>query len=143
MKPVTIKGYLDHTRETQILKWKDGEKGVDVVTPFYTHLDSSEKACGILVNRGWMPWDLKDFRYDKIANTTNVSGVLYQGDAKHKYDQPNRPTMSDFRNVQPNELALLTQLPNRDEASQFMLKAVDLDPMTRTEMPDVPSSEEL
>ena len=41
---------------------KNGEKGVDVVTPFYTHLSKSGQVQGVLVNRGWMPWDLKDFR---------------------------------------------------------------------------------
>ena len=67
MKPVKLHGYLDFNRDVQILKWKDGEKGVDVVTPFYTHLDKDEKPCGILVNRGWIPWDLKNHRYDRAV----------------------------------------------------------------------------
>ena len=39
MKPVKVSGIFDHTRETRIEKNRNGEKGVDVVTPFYTHLD--------------------------------------------------------------------------------------------------------
>lgn len=74
------------------MKWKNGEKGVEVVTPFYTHLNNSEAPCGILVNRGWMPWDLRHFRYDRETNSSVVRGVLYRGDAKTKYTQPNRPT---------------------------------------------------
>jgi cytochrome oxidase assembly protein ShyY1 len=46
-------------------KHKDHEKGVEIITPFFTHLDKNEKACGILVNRGWVPWDLKDIRLDR------------------------------------------------------------------------------
>ena len=72
MKPVKLHGFLDFNRDVQILKYKDGEKGVDVVTPFYTNLDKEEKACGILVNRGWIPWDLKNHRYDRAVETTTV-----------------------------------------------------------------------
>jgi len=39
-----------------------GEKGVEIITPFYTHLDSSGKPSAIFVNRGWVPYDLKDSR---------------------------------------------------------------------------------
>lgn len=60
MKPVAIRGIFDHTREVQVEKERNGEKGVDIVTPFYTHLDGSGKENAILVNRGWVPMDLKD-----------------------------------------------------------------------------------
>lgn len=81
MKPVELRGYLDHSKETFVEKWKDGEKGVEIVTPFYTHLNGKEEPCAVLVNRGWMPWDLRDFRYDKAQSVTKVQGVLYRGDA--------------------------------------------------------------
>lgn len=48
------------------------EKGVEVITPFYTHLDKDQKLQGILVNRGWIPWDLKDWKYDKKVSVTKV-----------------------------------------------------------------------
>ena len=60
MKPVQVRGIFDHTREIQVEKMRGGEKGVDVVTPFYTHLDAAGKEQAILVNRGWIPYDLKD-----------------------------------------------------------------------------------
>ena len=60
MKPVAVKGIFDHTREVQVEKMRNGEKGVDVITPFYTHLDANGKEQAILVNRGWVPLDLKD-----------------------------------------------------------------------------------
>ena len=40
-------------------------------------------------------------------------------------------------------MAALCQLGNQDEAGQFMLKVIDMDPHTRTSMPDVDSIEEL
>lgn len=64
-KPVTLNGYLDYNREIQIQKTKNGEKGVEVITPFYTHLNKQDQPSGIMVNRGWMPHDLKNFRYDR------------------------------------------------------------------------------
>ena len=88
-KPVTINGFVDHERELQVLKYKDGEKGVEVITPFYTHLNKKDQPCGIMVNRGWMPWDLKDFRYDRTNNNVSFTGVLYRGDAQTKYSKPN------------------------------------------------------
>ena len=39
MKPVKIRGIFDHTQEIQVTKERNGEKGVDIITPFYTHLD--------------------------------------------------------------------------------------------------------
>ena len=43
MKPVTVRGFFDHEAERKIPKLKNGEKGVEVVTPFYTHVGSNEK----------------------------------------------------------------------------------------------------
>lgn len=143
MKPVKLTGFLDFNRDVHVLKYKDGEKGVDVITPFYTHLDKNEKTCGILVNRGWIPWDLKHHKYDRAVETSTVQGVLYRGDAKTKYSKRNAPVHDDYKAAYPEELAILTQLGNRDEASSFMLKAVDFNTDARTPMPDVPSPEEL
>ena len=142
MKPVKVEGYLDYDKQIQVTKWKNGEKGVEVVTPFYTHVDKKDKVCGIMVNRGWLPWDLKDFRYDRAASSIVTEGVLYAGDAKTKYSKTNSVINSEFTSVRPEELALLGNLSN-PEASKFMLKAVDLDPEARTTMPSVDSKEEL
>ena len=60
LKPVSLRGIFDHTKEIQVEKWQDGEKGVEVITPFFTHLNEKGEECGVLVNRGWVPEDLKD-----------------------------------------------------------------------------------
>ena len=133
---------MDFENQMQIEKPKNGERGVEIVTPFYTHLDKAGKVQGVLVNRGWMPWDLKDFRQDREVNQTQVTGVLYQGDNKTKYSKPNNPHKSFYRAAYPEELAVMANLPNK-EASQFMVKAIDFDTECPTAMPDVASVDSL
>ena len=118
MKPVTVKGMFDHSSEMQILKPNRGEKGVEIITPFYTHLNEKGEECGILVNRGWVPLDLKDMRmhYNGVSTGT-ITGVLYRGDADTKYSVPNSPSINLFTTVRPKELALLNKMNNREEAS--------------------------
>lgn len=70
-----------------------------------------------MVNRGWMPWDLKDFRYDRAVNITVVEGVLYRGDPKTKYSKSNQPSKNYFLTAYPEELSLLCQLGNETESS--------------------------
>lgn len=50
-----------------------------------------------------------------------ISGVLYSGDAKNKWSEPNSPTIEQYKNVTPIDFAVIDQLPNIDEASKFML----------------------
>lgn len=42
MKPVLLKGYLDTSKQVFVEKEKDKEKGVEVIAPFYTHLDKND-----------------------------------------------------------------------------------------------------
>jgi cytochrome oxidase assembly protein ShyY1 len=69
---VTLKGYFDHNKDIMIEKYLNGEKGVEIISPFYTHLNESEDTQAILVNRGWMCEDLKDFRYDRENNYARI-----------------------------------------------------------------------
>ncbi len=143
LRPVVLKGVFDYEKEIQVEKMKNGEKGVEIITPFFTHLNGQEQPCGIAVNRGWVPKDLKELRYDRGNNQTSITGVLYRGDAKTKYSPFNQPLYADYKNAYPEELAVVFQLGNEEEASQFMLHAVDLDEEARTPMPDVPSKTDL
>lgn len=93
-KKVKLRGIFDHTKETQVEKLRNGEKGVDIITPFYTHLNEKGEECGILVNRGWVPLDFKDLRMHYTSNTSGeITGVLYRGDNEYKYSKPNEPTI--------------------------------------------------
>ena len=93
-KPVTVKGIFDHQKEFQVAKEYRGERGVQIITPFYTHLDANGKENAILVNRGWVPHDLKDLRMHTAGKVAGkISGVLYRGDVQHNYSTPNSPTV--------------------------------------------------
>lgn len=105
---MTLKGYLDHDKEIKVLKWQGVDKGVEVITPFYTHLDGNDKPCAVLVNRGWMPWDLMDYRADRNNSVTKVQGVLYRGDAKTKYIKQNQPALNNYHSVYPEEIATIS-----------------------------------
>ena len=63
--------------ETKVEKKRNGERGVEVITPFYTHLSADGKPQAILVNRGWMPWDLKEWKFDRYQESSKVQGILY------------------------------------------------------------------
>lgn len=85
-KKVKVRGFFDHNKEFQVDKIRDGEKGVEVITPFYTHLNEKGEECGILINRGWVPVDLKDMKMHYTGVVSGeVVGLLYRGDAKTKY----------------------------------------------------------
>lgn len=117
LKPVIISGIFDHSKEFFVDKVKNGEKGVDVITPFYTHLNEKGEECGILVNRGFIPHDLVNFKYHYLGgNEGKIIGVLYRGDS-HKYLKENSPTIGHFEVVKPYDFALLNKLNNREEAS--------------------------
>ena len=144
MKPVSVKGIFDHTRELMVEKVRNGEKGVDVITPFYTHLDAAGKEQAILVNRGFVPLDLKDQRLHYTNDTMGtIRGILYRGDTLNKYSKPNSPTIGSYQTVRPEEAALISQLPNRDEASQVMLHMVDFEEDRRQLLPNIPTSSQL
>lgn len=143
MKPVKMTGIFNHDKEIQVERIYQGEKGFQIITPFYTHIDKSGKPAGILVNRGWIPYDFNDQRKHLTVNAGSVSGVLYRGDAKHKYSVPNSPTIQDYRNVTPHDFACVDQLPNWEEAGKFMLHQIDFDADNRQILPTVPTTAEM
>ncbi len=138
-KKVKVVGIFDHSKEIQVEKMRNNEKGVEVITPFYTHLNEKGEACGILVNRGWVPLDFKDMKMHYTGvNSGEIYGVLYRGDAKTKYSLQNEPTIQRYTRVDPYDFSLIDQLKNLDEASQFMLLQIDEDENTRQILPTAP-----
>ena len=101
MVPVKITGYPDHHNEVKVARNRNGEKGFDVITPFYTHNNEKDEPCAILVNRGWLPADLHDYRYDKEPDRMEARGVLYRGDPKNKYSKANVPLHAQWFNTWP------------------------------------------
>mmetsp|Transcript_29130 Transcript_29130/g.36122 ORF Transcript_29130/g.36122 Transcript_29130/m.36122 type:complete len:84 (+) Transcript_29130:443-694(+) len=72
-----------------------------------------------------------------------ISGILYRGDTLSKYSKPNSPTVGSYKSVRPAELALISQLPNSEEASAVMLHMVDFEEDRRQLLPTVPTKAEL
>ena len=112
-KKVKVRGIFDHSKEIQVEKLRNGEKGVEIITPFYTHLNDKGEECGILVNRGWVPEDFKDLKYHYTGATSGeVIGVLYRGDRRYKYSVANEPTIQRYHYVNPYDFSLISQLKN-------------------------------
>ena len=144
MKPVKVKGIFDHQKEMRVKKLKNGEKGAQVITPFYTHLDGKGEAAAILVNRGWLAQDLLETRQHYMTKDQgSIEGVLYRGDKMTKYTGRNSPNVNMFKVVKPSDLALVAQLPNEDQAGKVMLHMVDFDPEVRQILPDIPTPDDL
>lgn len=142
-KKVKVRGIFDHTAEIQVEKVHNGEKGVAIITPFYTHLNEKGEECGILVNRGWVPHDLKDLKYHYTGVTSGeITGILYRGDNKTKYSIPNEPTIDRYHYVNPYDISLIAQMKNFDEASKFMLLQIDDNVNARQILPTAPTAED-
>jgi cytochrome oxidase assembly protein ShyY1 len=143
-KKVKVRGIFDHTREIQVEKMRNGEKGVEIITPFYTHLNEKNEECGILVNRGWVPLDFKDLKMHYTSPVSGeIQGLLYRGDAQTKYSKANEPTILRYHSTNPYDFSLITQMKNQEEASKFMLMLLDTDPNARQILPTAPTTSEL
>lgn len=142
-KKVKVRGIFDHNKEIQVEKIRNGEKGVEIITPFYTHLNENGEEVGLLVNRGWVPEDLKDLKYHYTGVTSGeITGVLYRGDNQTKYSIPNEPTISRYHYVNPYDISLISQMKNQEEASKFMLMQVDENADSRQILPTAPTANE-
>ena len=143
-KKVKVRGIFDHTREIQVEKMRNGEKGVEVITPFLTHLNEKGEECGLLVNRGWVPIDLKDLKMHYTSATSGeIQGLLYRGDAQTKYSKANEPTIGRYLNVIPSDFSLINQMKNAEESSKFMLLQLDTSAESRQILPTCPTSDDL
>jgi cytochrome oxidase assembly protein ShyY1 len=81
-KKIKVRGIFDHNREIQVEKMRNGEKGINIITPFYTHLNEKGEEQGILINRGWVPKDFRDQKmHHGVNNNTEIVGLLYRGEA--------------------------------------------------------------
>jgi hypothetical protein len=80
--------------------------------------------------------------YNGVASG-EITGLLYRGDAPTKYSKTNDPTVSNYTIVNPRDFALIAQIKNREEASQFMLQQFDTDEAHRQILPTVPMKSDL
>jgi cytochrome oxidase assembly protein ShyY1 len=107
-------------------------------------LNEKEEQCGIMVNKGWVPKDLVDANlHGSAQEVARVTGVLYRGDNKTKYSRNNAPMMGHSISVVPEECAILAGMPNKEEASQFMLLEIEQDENNRAILPNKPTVKDL
>ena len=108
MMPVAVSGIFNHQQEIMVEQTRRSEKGLVIVTPFYTHLNNSGKPCAILVNRGWVPIDLRNTHQHQNTTTGTIYGTLIKGgDAQNKWSISNSPTIETFTNVKATDFALI------------------------------------
>ena len=81
--------------------------------------------------------------HQSSSTAGTIYGVLYPGDAGHKYQNPNSPTVECYTNVTPYDFALIDSLANREEASQMMLHQIDFDDDHKQLLPSLPSTSDL
>ena len=111
----------------------------------YTHVNE-KGPCGILVNRGFLPFDYFQTRQFLAEKSSGYfEGILYCGDIKCKYDKDgmNSPHSDEWRKVYPEHLALTLGLKNRDDAELAMLMFVDFDEEHPSVMPAAHTAKEL
>lgn len=148
-KPYYILGQLDTSKEVLIPAVKYDEAGnkmhgYNVINPLYCYEGgrlSFQKAfnkedpisidrAAIIVNRGWIPAELKDRR--SRPNETNsrklvkLRGCWMKGKNIHDYKIPNNPDNNEWHNLALEDIGIYWDLPNFDEAKYFYFNVTDL-----------------
>ncbi len=148
-KPYFILGQIDYTKEVLIpkVKYVDGVplQGYDVINPVYCYEGGKfsfknlfnkqdpvliERAA-LIVNRGWIPIELKDKRSrpNEINSRTLVKfrGVFRRGKDIHDYKIPNNHDNNEWHNLALEDIALFWELPNFDEIKHYYFECVEFD----------------
>ncbi len=140
-KPYFILGQLDYSKEVLIPKQKTigGVKvdGFDVINPLYCYEggrlsfkqafskeDSvSIERSALIVNRGWIPYELKDRRSrpheENTRKLVKMTGVFRKGKDIHDYKKPNNPENNDWHNLALEDIGIFWDLPNFNECKYY------------------------
>jgi hypothetical protein len=142
---VKVKGILDLENNTYVETTNRGEKGYNVITPLYTHVNEKKEPCGLLVNRGFLPKDFLETREHFLVESQGYfEGIIYTGDHVTKYDDTlNVPYQSIWTKVIPNQLSLKHNLKNREDSGVAMLMLVEFDEEHQNVFPSAPTIGEL
>lgn len=149
-KPYFIIGQLDTSKEVLIPAVRYDEQGnahhgFNVVNPVYCYEGgrlSFEKTfanqdpvsierAAIIVNRGWIPAELKDKRSrpheTNSRKLVKLRGVWRKGKNVHDYKVPNNPNNNEWYNMALEDIGIFWDLPNYDECKYYYFQVVDLD----------------
>lgn len=92
--------------------------------------DTKEKPKGpeieraaIIVNRGWIPYNLKDKRSrpweQNNRELTKIRGTFRRTKSMYNYKIPNNGDNNDWHNIVVEDMARFWELPNADEFKYF------------------------
>lgn len=145
--PYYILGQLDQTKEVLIPHEFRGQHGYLVVNPLYCYeggrvsfkelfkgnkdkVTKIERAA-VIVNRGWIPAELKDKRTRPNETNTRqlvkLKGVFREGKDLHDYKHANNPDNNEWYNLALEDIGLFWDLPNYHEASSYYFQTVDFE----------------
>ena len=83
----------------------------------------------IIVNRGWIPLELKDKRTRPTEvnsrHLVKIKGVFRAGKDIHDYKVPNNPDNNEWHNLALEDIGIFWDLPNWDEAKYYYFQAVE------------------
>lgn len=138
-RPIELTGQFDHSKQIFVEKIKEGEEGFDIVTPFYCYRDEKGEVQPVLVNRGWIPFDSKESHLYLANNVglVTIKGLVYKGDESTKYSKDNDIKGSNWHTFKPDEIAAVMYLPNKNVASQFVVKQIEFNPVNKSALPVV------
>ena len=79
-KPIKLRGLFDHEKATFIQRTRDGDRGYEILTPLYMHVDKQTgDLYGMMVNRGRIPYEYRDLKmhWTPSQEEQEVEGVLF------------------------------------------------------------------
>jgi len=82
----------------------------------------------IIVNRGWIPYELKDKRsrpWERNSRElTKIQGTWRKSKPLHEYTVPNNPNNDEWHNLCVEDIAAFWELPNSHEFKYFYFQSV-------------------
>ena len=147
-KPYFLIGQIDYSKEVLIPSTRNQGgvelKGYDVINPIYCYEGGklsfkdafakkdpvSVERAAIIINRGWIPEELKDKRSrPNEINTRKLSkvrGVWRKGKNIHDYKTPNNPENNEWHNIALEDIGIYWDLPNFDECKYYYFQVTDI-----------------
>ena len=147
-KPYFMIGQIDYSKEILLPATRvvDGVpmKGYNVINPLYCYEGGklsfqdafakkdpiSVERAAIIINRGWIPEELKDKRSRpnelNSRKLVKFRGVWRKGKNIHDYKIPNNPENNDWHNMALEDIGIYWDLPNFDECKHYYFQVTDL-----------------
>ena len=112
-------------------------EGYDVINPLYCYEGGkisfrrafakedpvSVERAALIINRGWIPKELKDKRSRpnelNSRRLTRFNGVFMKGKNIHDYKVPNNTDNNEWHNLQLEDIGIYWDLPNFDECKHY------------------------